>query len=336
MIKKIKNNADTLIEDIISGYVLSYPDILEQLGPRSIVRRQKKTKGKVKLVSGGGSGHEPGGRGFIGPGLLDMGLVGDIFSAPSGGQMFKAIKSIDDGSPVFQIVYNHAGDIMNADITKQLAKANNIDWHIGIFYDDVASAPKERANERRGIGGGCVVNKICGGAAELDEPIDEVIRIFNKARDSLRSYAVALTECTHPITGQKIISLPDNVIEMGMGVHGEAGSNRSTMKTSKEFAKIVSDILLEDMPLEEGTEVVVFLNGMGSLTTMEISVLYNDVYHYLTGQKKLVIHDVLTGNISTTLELSGFSLTICQIDKELKRFWDEPCRSPVMTRLRRE
>jgi dihydroxyacetone kinase len=333
MLKWIMNNPDDMVDENMAGYVKAHSDILELLGSRYIGRRHKKPKGRVKLVGGGGSGHEPAGGGFIGTGMSDLCICGDIFTAPSGANMFKALQFLDDGSPILHTVANHAGDVMNANIAKQFSEAAGMDYHQEIFYDDIASAPKDRMEERRGTSGSCLTGKITGAAAELGWSINEVIRIFRKGRDNVRSFGVAISGCIHPITGQMMMELPDDKVEMGMGVHGEGGAERGPMKSSKEFAQTVSEIILNDMPLKKGSEVVVLLNGSGGMTQMELSILFNDVYGYLTNTKGLIIHDNLLGNIGTTLNMRGFSMSICKIDEELKMLWDEPCHTSLITKL---
>lgn len=330
--KKIQNDTKNIVVESLDGYARIHNTLIS-FDPEThmISRKVKKEKGKVRLVIGGGAGHEPAPLGFVGEGLLDAVVIGEVFTAPSGSMMFNAFQKVYEGDPLLLCVLNHAGDQMNASIAVELAEMSGIEVRKISFYDDVASAPKGHESERRGMAGGIFFNKIVGAAAEAGVDIDEAARLTEKVRDNTRTFAVALTKATHPVTGMDIINMPEDEIELGMGIHGEGGSKRSPMLTSKELAEYVLNVLLEDMPVAEGENLLVLLNGSGAATSIELSILYRDIEETLKA-RGINISGNLVGNIATTQELGGFSLSICKADDELQKYWDMPCRSPLLTK----
>jgi dihydroxyacetone kinase len=323
MIKWLMNSIDNAVDENILGNVKRNSDVIKLLAPRVLGRVIPKEKGKVKLVGGGGSGHEgsAGGMRML-KGGGDLMICGDIFAAPTGIKMFEAIKLIDDGSPILHNVQNHAGDVMNARICEQLAKTAGMDYHQFIFWDDIASAPKEQESERRGLVGGIFSGRIVGAAAELGRSIDDVIRLSTKCRSRTRSYGITMDGCMDPRTGKPMLIVPDDIVEMGSGVHGEGGAGAGPMRTSKEFAKIMIDALLDDMPVDKGGVICLLVNGAGGMTGMELNIFYNDVYDYATGTKKLIIYAGICGNMGCTFNTRGFAVSICVLDDEMKKLWD--------------
>ena len=322
-LKKIYNDVESLVEEVIIGQRLMFPGGTSETLPDNIrisVRKPefKKPKGLVKIAGGGGSGHEgPGGRGFEpGPGGGDVSIRGDIFVAPSAAQIFKGLCAIDDGSPIYCGVANHTGDVMNFRLAVEMAKARGMDVTMHTNgYTDVGSAPKERAAERRGGGGFAYA----GLMAECGEPVEEIIRMSIKGAMLTRSFGVGIRSAIHPVTGLPIMEMPDDMIEMGIGVHGENSGKRIPLPRSKELARIVCDILLDDMPVERGEEISLGLRGLGGLAWTEIYILYKDIHEYLVGEKGIKILRVNTGN-SGTQELGGFILSITRQDDEVKKW----------------
>lgn len=332
--KKLINRPDDLVNDALLGYAMANKNIIE-LVPNShmIVRKNRKEKGKVKFVLGNGAGHEPAVIGWVGPGMLDMNVVGEVFSAPSSDKILEALEYIDDGRPILLAVQNHAGDVLNANLAYTDALEKGIDVHKVLFYDDVASAPKGMEEERRGMGGMLFYTKIVGAFLEKGGSIDEAVSLFEKVRDATRTYSVAFTKCTHPLTGLDISSLPEDEIELGMGVHGEGGgANRIPMQKSKDLARIVCDILIEDLPYKPEDDVLLFINGLGSTTMMELSLFYKDAAEYLES-KKIHVYDGFCGSCLTTQELGGLSVSLCKVDDDCKTLWDAPCCCGIQCKL---
>lgn len=324
--KKIKNQTDRLVEETLEGYTMMHSDVIKlNPGTHQVVRKEKKNSDKVKFVLGNGAGHEPAVIGWVGPGMFDMNIVGDVFTAPSADKIVEGLEVLNDGSPILLAVQNHSGDVLNANMAFLKAREKGIDVRKVLFYDDVASAPKGFEEERRGMGGMLFYTKIVGAFLEQGGDIENAIALFEKVRDSTRTFSVAFTQCTHPVTGMKMVDLPEDEIEMGMGVHGEGGgANRIPMPSSEELAKKVGTILLEDGPYESGDDILVFINGLGSTTMMEQSILYRDLVRFLEG-KGMNVAGSYCGNCLTTQELGGVSVSFCKVDDQTLELWDAPC-----------
>lgn len=326
--KKLINSKETIVEDMLKGFAAAHKEIVELVpGTHIIKRRRPKDKTKVKFAIGNGAGHEPAVIGWVGEGMFDMNIVGEIFTAPSAHQILQGLELLNDGSDILLAVQNHAGDVMNAEMACEMAEEQGIKVHPVLFYDDIASAPKGKEQERRGIGGMLFYAKIVGSFLDSGGGIEEAKRLFERVRDNTRTYAVAITNCTHPITGLKMFDLADDEIELGMGVHGEGGANRVAMVSARELAEIMCNEIIEDLPYEPGDEVLILVNGAGGMTMMEMSIFYGDVRDVLT-EKNLVPYAAKVGNYLTTQELSGLSLSFCRVDDEMKRWWEAPCRVP--------
>jgi len=321
VIKKIQNSPDTLVDETLEGYMLLNPPFIELIpGMRAVVRKPefRKEKGKVKLMIGGGSGHEPAPFQMVCPYGYDLFIAGDIYAAPSWMTMVKAIEACDDGSPILLTVGNHAGDVLNSNMAMEMLLSKGVNIKMFLSYDDVATAPKGRESERRGLLG--ALSRVVGVAAEKGEPLDEVFRLAEKARDNSRGYGVGIRSAIHPVTGLPIMPMPDDEIEMGIGMHGESSGNRIKMPSSKELAKIVSDILIDDLELKSGEEIAILINGLGGMTWMEFSIFYKDVYRYVA-EKGLKVFDGSCGKGATTQELGGFLMAFGRVDDEIKSLW---------------
>lgn len=327
--KKLLNKPDDIMNETLKGYVAANKNRIQlNPGTHEVVRTVPKEKGKVKLVIGNGGGHEPNQLGFVGKGMYDLNCLGEVFTAQSGEVFFDAIKNLDDSSPILIVVSNHAGDVINGNIAYAMALDEDIEAKTAIFYDDVASAPKGSEEERRGMAGMLFSVKTTGAAAEEGMSLDECVRIYEKARDNTRTYGFALSSCTNPMTGLKMIEVPDNVVEMGGGIHGEGGGNTMPFAPCKDISRVVCDKILEDKPYVEGDEVIVLVNGCGGTTLMELSIFTNDVNEYLK-EKGIKVYDNIQGNFITVQEQCGATLSLLKVDDELKKLWDAPCSTPA-------
>ena len=330
--KKIMNEPDTLIADELQGFAKIYPRQVKLADSvTAVVRAVPKSAGKVKLVMGNGGGHEPAVIGWVGEGMFDCDVVGDLFSAPSGEKMFQAIEEIDDKSPVLLCIQNHAGDVINGNIAWKKAVKHGIDIRKVLFYDDIASAPREENEERRGIAGMLFYAKIVGAMAEAGASIEECIEMFERVSDNTRTYAAAYSSCTHPGTGLKMFEYLENndLMEMGMGVHGEGGGdNRIPMPKADRLAELMADALIQDKPYRPGESLLILVNGTGAATAMELNILYNELEKTFRS-KGFEIAGCRVGNFLTTQELAGVSVSICSVDDTMKELWERPCDCPL-------
>mgnify|MGYP004577517973 CR=1 FL=1 len=321
-IKKLYNDLDTIVDETLQGVRLITQDSYSEMlpGTRISVRRPeyRKPKGYVRVVSGGGAGHEGPPYVSCRPGNNDAYAMGDIFAAPSANQFLRAIQEVADGSPVIMPIWNHAGDVLNAKLCIQMAKALGIEVHMALVYNDVASAPKGHDLERRAIGEGCY--DLIGIMAECGEPVEEILRVNDKVNRFTRTYGVGIRSAIHPLTGLPIMPMPDDEIELGIGEHGESSGNRIKLPRSRELARLVCDKILDDMPFERGEEVTINLAGLGGMTWTELDIFYKDVYEYLMGDKGLKLYKGSVAN-SGTQELGGIILALGKVDEEIKK-WD--------------
>ncbi len=324
--KKIMNNPSSLVEDTLKGYTLAHQDIIQLVpGTHMVERVHPKEKGKVRFMMGNGAGHEPAVVCWVGEGMFDLNVPGEIFTCASAPRIYEAIKRLGEGGPVLVAVQNHSGDVLNAGIAVDKAKEEGIPVQSVLFYDDIASAPKEFIEDRRGIGGMLFYAKIVGALAERGAGMDELVAMFEKVRDRTRTYAVAVTNCTHPISGLPLFTtLPEDEIELGMGVHGEGGGGRIKLPTAKELAGIISQNLMEDGEYKAGDDMLVFVNGAGAMTMMEMSILYGEINAYLAGCG-LKVAGCKVGNYLTTQELSGVSVSFCSVTDNMLDLWHAPC-----------
>ena len=324
--KKILGDRNKLVEDTLKGFALAYSEKISLVPNTHMVERKSpKSNGKVRFMIGNGSGHEPAVIGWVGAGMFDLNVPGEIYSAPTAHQIFEGIKRMSEGGPVLLAVQNHEGDVLNAGLAVQKAKNAGIDVESVLFYDDVASAPKGFEEERRGMAGMLFYAKIVGALAEQGASIEACIKMFERCRDATRTFSVAITNCTHPVTGISMFDdLPEDEISLGMGVHGESGGNTLKLPDAAGLAKYMSDILLEDMDiLKKGDEILVFVNGAGSTTMMEHFIFFKALTAYLDNLGIKIIGSKL-GNYLTTQELSGISLSFMKCDNDMLSLWREP------------
>jgi dihydroxyacetone kinase-like protein len=324
--KKLANDRNCLIEDELEGFSAAYSKLVILVKGTHIISRRQPAD-KVRFIIGNGGGHEPAVIGWVGKGMFDANIVGEVFTAPSAEKILQGLEYVDNGKPILLAVQNHAGDVMNAGMAVEMARVKGIDVRSVLFYDDIASAPKGFECERRGMAGMLFYAKIVGAFLEQDGGIDEAINLFERVRDNTRTFSVAITTCTHPVSGMEMFDLGPDEIELGMGVHGEGGMNRRKLPASRDLVRIMSDILIEDFGYSRGDEILVLINGAGSTTMMELYIFFKDLNDYLT-ELGIGIHGVKVGNYLTTQELSGVSLSFCKTDRQMKELWDAPCNAP--------
>ena len=320
--QRIINDPSLVVEDMLEGFCKAYPNRIEKTeNPRVLKYVQTPLPGKVGIVTGGGSGHKPAFIGYLGKNLVDAVAVGEIFSSPSAKAFFDAFKTADSGQGVACLYGNYAGDNMNVKMAKKMAEKAGIKVMTVIANDDVASAPKEEAEKRRGVAGEVLMWKVGGAKAALGGNLEEVIRVSQKAIDNTRSVGIGLTSCTIPAVGKPNFTIEPGKMELGIGHHGEPGVKVSDLKPADEMAEMMLNIVLPDLPFNKNDEVVVLVSGLGATPVMELFILYNHVYDCLE-KKGVKVHRAYVGNYFTSLEMMGATLTITRVDDELKQLID--------------
>jgi len=330
---KLINDPLNILSEMLAGFAAAYGDIVHLTDDGLIVRRQPKAEGKVGLVIGNGTGHEPAMIGLVGDGLFDVNVAGDIFSAPGGERIVAGIKAADRGAGVLVCVSHHAGDRMNAEMALALCEAQGIEnVDLVLLYDDVSSAPKGNESERRGTAGLFFVWKMLGAYAETSSSLADCKAMAEKIRDNTRTLAMALTSCASPITGEVIFELPDDEMEIGMGIHGEMGLGRQKIVSADKTIDMMLPAIVEDLPFQSGDEVLVLLNNSGSMTLMELFILYRRVAEKLD-EAGISVYKSWIGPYATTQEMAGFALSLCRVDDELKALWDAPANGAYLKKL---
>lgn len=319
--KKIINNPEQVVEEMLQGMVKAHPEYIKRVDGFDVVARTIKPVSKVALISGGGSGHEPSHGGFVGTGMLDAAIAGDVFTSPTPQQVFGAIKAADNGNGVLMVIKNYSGDVMNFEMAAELADMEDIKVEQVIVNDDVAVEDSLYTTGRRGIAGTIFIHKIAGAAAEAGKDIGEVKLVAEKVIANVRSMGMSLSPCTIPAVGKPGFELPENKMEIGLGIHGEPGTHQDDIKTSKEIAKILTDRIFEDMTFEEDDEVAILINGLGGTPAMELYIANNDVKN-IFDEKGIKVYKTMVGNFMTSLEMAGYSISVLKLDKELKGYLD--------------
>lgn len=324
--KKFINDPKHLVPELLEGLALAFPSKVRLLGSNIVARAVPKAPGKVRLVTLGGSGHEPGLSGFVGEGMLDMSVAGEIFAAPGAPRCMEAIRAAAKGGErVLLIVLNHAGDVLSANIAMETAKREGIDIQRVLTQDGMSSDPVVK--DRRGLVGFLPVYKVAGAAAEQGASLDNCRNIAERMERNTRTLAVAVRTATHPSTGQAIFELGEDEMEIGMGQHGEAGTGRMKLKTADETAEIMLSMLLAELGVTAGEELLVLVNGAGATTLMELLILFRSAARILEA-KKIKLARSAVGEFITTQEQAGFQMMIARMDPELVRLWDAPADSP--------
>jgi dihydroxyacetone kinase-like protein len=296
-----------------------------------VARRIRKAEGKVGIVIGNGSGHEPIAVGWVGEGLLDANALGEVFAAPPPDLILEAIREADRGAGVLLLISQHAGDIMNGEMAVDLARDEGIEVEALPMYDDIASAPKGEEHERRGAPGTAFVYKIVGARAEEGAGLAELLALGERVRDLTRTLAAALAPGISPLTGEPMFTLPDGEIFLGMGVHGEPGFRRMPISDADTVVAAMMEGLIDDLPFERGDEVLVFINGAGGTTLMELLIVYRAVAAELE-RRGIAPYHPLVAEMVTTQEMAGFSISLCRADDSIQRLWDAPTSAPYFHR----
>jgi len=326
--KKFINDPKNLVKELLEGYVLTFPDKVKLSGPGTVVRAVPKGAGKVRLVTIGGSGHEPGLSGFVGKGMLDTSVAGEIFAAPGAPKCVDALRNAcKGGSSALLIVLNHAGDVLSANIAMESVEREKLPVKMVLTEEDI-SGP---IGDRRGLVGCVAVYKVAGAAAERGASLSECAAIAGRMADNMRTLAVAVRTATHPATGNPIFELGDDEMEIGMGQHGEAGTGRMKLKSADETAEIMLEKLLQDLGAKEGDELLVLLNGAGATTLMELFLVFRRVAQLLEAKKIKLVRQAI-GEFITTQEQAGFQMMIARMDPELIRLWDDPADAPFFVK----
>ena len=324
--KKLVNQTENMRDEMLQGLAAAYPDIVRLTQNNLVVRATPKQAGRVGLVIGNGSGHEPAMIGLVGPGLLDVNVAGEIFTAPGPQRIVEGIKAADFGAGVLLCVSHHAGDLMNAELALELCATEGV-VHVdmAVLYDDISSAPVGQEDQRRGTAGLFFVWKMLGAFAESSGDLAACKHIAEKIRDNTRSLALALAPAINPLTGEAMFELPADEIEIGMGVHGEMGMGRHKLTSADATIDLMLPRILEDLPFVEGDEVLVMLNNSGSLTHMELLILYRRVAQLLA-EANIQVAGTWIGPYATTMEMAGLGLSLCRVDGELKALWQQAAR----------
>ncbi|MET9675625.1 dihydroxyacetone kinase subunit DhaK [Streptomyces sp. NPDC006482] len=321
------NVPETVVADALRGMAAAHPELTVDVERRIVLRRDAPVAGKVALVSGGGSGHEPLHGGFVGPGMLSAACPGEVFTSPVPDQMVRAAAAVDSGAGVLFVVKNYTGDVLNFEMAAELAEDEGIQVAKVLVDDDVAVTDSLYTAGRRGTGGTLFVEKIAGAAAEEGAPLERVEAIARRVNERCRSFGVALSACTTPAKGSPTFALPDGELELGVGIHGEPGRERRAMMTSREIADYAVDLVVEE--LRPSGPVLVLVNGMGGTPLLELYGFNAEVQRVL-GERRVPVARTLVGNYVTSLDMAGCSVTLCEVDEELLRLWDAPVRTPAL------
>jgi dihydroxyacetone kinase-like protein len=326
-VKKLINKPEDVVTEELQGLAAAHADLVRvQFDPNVIIRVDAPVQGKVGLVSGGGSGHEPMHGGFVGPGMLDAACPGEVFTSPTPDQMLDATKAVDGGAGVLHIVKNYTGDVMNFEMSAELAGGENIEVEAVVIDDDVAVQDSLYTAGRRGVGATVLAEKICGAAAEEGRNLSEVAGLCRKVNANGRSMGMALTSCIVPAAGKPTFELGDDEMEIGIGIHGEPGRERMKVEPAAKVVERLATPIVEDLPFEQGDQVLAFVNGMGGTPLIELYIVYNDLKKFLDN-RGITITRNLIGPYITSLEMAGCSITLLKLDDELTRLWDAPVKT---------
>jgi dihydroxyacetone kinase-like protein len=328
--KKLINSPDDVVRDALRGMEAAHGDRLRiSYDPYMVVRKDAPVQGKVGIISGGGSGHEPMHGGFVGPGMLDAACPGEVFTSPTPDQMLEATKAVNGGAGVLHVVKNYTGDVMNFDMAADMGKGEDIEVETVLTNDDVAVEDSLYTAGRRGVGVTVLVEKICGAAADDGKSLAQVAELGRKVNANGRSMGMALTPCITPGSGEPSFELAEDEVEIGIGIHGEPGRFRESIGPASQIAERLMTPILEDLPFSSGDKVLAFVNGMGGTPLLELYVVYAEVAK-IAQEHGLSIERNLIGNYITSLEMQGCSITMVKLDDDMVRYWDAPVNTPAL------
>jgi len=328
--KKIINKPTDVVSELLRGMEKAYPS-LKYIEKLEVITRREKSD-KVAVISGGGAGHEPAHAGYVGKGMLDAAISGNVFSSPSPDRIIEGINQTNSGKGVLMIIKNYSGDIMNFGLSKDMAEMDDIEVETVVVKDDVAVPDSTYSTGRRGIAGTVFVHKIAGAKAETGATLEEVKETAQKVIDNVRSMGMALTPCIVPAAGKANFTLGENEMEIGMGIHGEPGTHKDTLKTADEVTEHLVGKILEDLKLKDGEEVAVMVNGLASTPLMELYIVNKKVNEILW-EKGIKVYKTMVGEFMTSLEMAGCSVSILKLDKELKTLLDATADTPAFKSL---
>ena len=323
MKKKLINDAENVVEEMLAGLVAAEPEKYKKLEGYNVLVRKDAPVDKVALVSGGGSGHEPTHGGYVGTGMLDAAVAGDVFTSPTPDAVYEAIKAVDSGQGVFLVIKNYTGDVMNFEMAEDMAEADGIETAHVVVNDDVAVEDSTYTSGRRGVAGTIFVHKIAGALAEQGASLQEIKEIAEKVVANVRTKGMALYPCRVPAADEATFSLEEDEMELGIGIHGEPGTERTKVKSADEIVANLVNEVLDDLPFEEDDEVAVIVNGMGGTPLMELYIANRKVNEMLE-DKDIKSYKTFVGEYMTSLEMAGLSVTLLRLDDELKDLLDAP------------
>ncbi|MDF2958489.1 MAG: PTS-dependent dihydroxyacetone kinase, dihydroxyacetone-binding subunit DhaK [Paenibacillus sp.] len=332
--KKIINAPNSVVDEMIEGFAAAYPNYVRILpqNKRSVVSIETVRRGKVGIVTGGGSGHEPAFIGLIGKGMVDGAAVGNVFASPPPDPILEVTRAVHGGAGVLYLYLNYAGDCMNFDMAVELAGLEDIRVETVRITDDVASAAKDAAERRRGIAGSFLVYKAAGAAADQGFELNEVARLAAKANENVRTMGVALSPCYVPQTGEPSFVLGDDEMEIGLGIHGEPGVQRGKLGTADEISEVLFNQIAADMPLTKGDRVAVLVNGLGATPSMQLFIVYRNIAKLLEN-RGVQVHRSFVGEFMTSLEMGGCSVSIMKLDEELAELMDYQADSAMFIQM---
>jgi phosphoenolpyruvate---glycerone phosphotransferase subunit DhaK len=328
--KKLINNPEDVVRESLEGMAFAHGDLIKvHYDPTYVVRVDAPLQGKVGVISGGGSGHEPMHGGFVGYGMLDAACPGAVFTSPTPDQMLEATKAVNGGKGVLHIVKNYTGDIMNFEMAAELGRSEGIEVEAVVIDDDVAVQDSLYTAGRRGVGSTVLAEKVCGAAAEEGRSLQDVVAVCNKVKDTGFSMGMALTSCVVPHVGSPTFDLPEDEMEIGIGIHGEPGRTRMKVKSADEVTEMLMEPIVKDLPFKSGDEVLMFVNGMGGTPLIELYVIYRKAYQIAQDHGLKVVRN-LVGPYITSLEMAGASITLLKMDEDLLKLWDAPVNTPAL------
>jgi len=324
--KKLINDPDHVVRESLEGFAAAHPDLVRvSFDPTYVVRADGVPDGRVGVLSGGGSGHEPMHNGFVGRGMLDAACPGEVFTSPTPDQMLAATQAVDAGAGVLHLVKNYTGDVMNFEMAEEMGEG--IDVRSVLIDDDVAVEDSTYTAGRRGVGGTVLIEKLCGAAADAGHTLDEIADLARACNDEVRSMGMALTSCTVPSAGEPTFDLGENEIEIGIGIHGEPGRDRIPLESADEIVERLMEPILSDLPFKKGDDVLLFVNGMGATPVMELYLCYRKALQLAEAHGLTVVRN-LVGPYITSLEMAGLSITILRMNERRTALWDAPVHTP--------
>jgi dihydroxyacetone kinase-like protein len=327
IMKKFINNPNDLTTELLEGYTLAYKDVVKLESKKIVVRTNPKSTDKVAIISMGGAGHEPAISGFVGEGMLDASVVGDIFAAPGAPKVLEALRMFKRDAGILLVVLNHAGDVMSANMAMQMAAREGINVKMLLTHEDISAGLDTPDADRRGLGGCIPLYKVAGAASEQGKSLEEVTEIAERFNGQMATLAVAMTGATHPQNGEAISILPDDEMEIGMGQHGEAGGGRSKILSADETAEKMILPLITDTGVNSGDDVMLIINGTGATTYMEMNIIFRKANNVLES-KGINVAAGKIGELLTVQEMGGFQMILCKLDSDHKDLIKAPANAP--------